>query len=287
MNRLEGKASIVTGGGSGIGRGIALALARRGAPVVLAGRRAGVLSEVAGEVQALGGRAAVAPGDLTCAEVRQQLLHIAHAAFGPIHILANNAGALAGGALLQLNGAEIERAIATNLAAPIDLTRLALADLMHARGTVLFTGSTASHVPLPYASLYSATKAGLHAFCTSLRCELAPLGVHLLEVYPPAVATSMTAGMVREAPRWLGRPQSPEAAGERIVAALEAGRQEVQWGAGERLLILCRRFAPHLLARVLGTQRRRFSLAMRPGAPARGRAGYADNERPEAPARGS
>jgi short-subunit dehydrogenase len=259
---LEGKAALVTGAGTGIGRGIALALARRGVRVTLVGRRHEPLAAVAAEVHALGGQAAVAPGDVAEAGARRQMLAAAHSAFGDLHILVNNAGVLASGALLQLNGAEIDRTVAVNLAAPIDLTRLALPDLMHTGGAIVFVGSTASHVPLPYASLYSGTKAGLHAFCASLRHELAPLGVHLLEAYPPTVATAMTARIARKAPVWLVRSQSAEAAGERIVAALAAGRKEVQWGAGERLLILLQRYAPHLLARGLGTQRRRLAHVM-------------------------
>jgi pimeloyl-ACP methyl ester carboxylesterase len=74
----------------------------------------------------------------------------------------------------------------------------------------------------------------------------------------------MTAGMMRKAPAWLARPQSAEATGERIAAALAAGHQELQWGGGERLLIHLQRFAPRLLAQGLSTQRRRLAHVMTP-----------------------
>jgi len=261
---LEDKTAVITGGGGGIGRGIALALAHRGAAVVLAGRRVEPLLSTADAVRTLGGQAAVVVGDITTAEARRNLLERAQRAFGAIHVLVNNAGVLAGGGLLQLGGAEIERAVATNLGAPVDLTRLFLPDLMHTRGAVVFVGSTASRVPLPYTSLYSATKAGLHAFCTALRYELLPLGVHLLEAFPPTVDTRLTETMARNAGRWAGRREDAEAAGERIVAALAAGQDEVQWGAGERLLIALQRCAPRLLAALLTTQRGRFARIMTP-----------------------
>ena len=261
---LNGKTALITGGGTGIGRGIALALAQRGASMVLAGRRREPLEAAAVEVRALGGRAAVVAADITDAAARRNLLAGAREAFGAMDVLVHNAGVLASGSLLQLGGAEIERAVATNLAAPIDLTRLCLPDLMHSRGTVVFVGSTASHVPLPYAPLYSATKAGLHAFCASLRYELAPLGVHLLEAFPPTVETRMTDRMARNAGRWAGRRQSAEAAGERIVAALAGGQDQVQWGAGERLLMALQHCVPRLLAALLATQRRRFARIMTP-----------------------
>ena len=263
-HNLSGRTALITGAGTGIGRGIALALARRGARVVLCGRRVAPLAAVAAEVQALGGEAAIARGDVTVAADRLQMIETAHAAFGPIHILVNNAGVLASGALFQLNGEEIAHAVATNLTAPIDLTRLALPDLAQTHGAAVFVGSTTSHVPLPYASLYSGTKSGLHGFCTSLRCELAPLGVHLLEVYPPAIATAMTGGMARRAGVLQPLRGTPEDAGERIVAALAASRHELAWGSAERWLLRLHRHAPGLVATLLRSQRRRFAHIMTP-----------------------
>jgi len=261
---LSGRTALITGAGTGIGRGIALALARRGARVVLGGRRGAPLVKVAAEVQALGSEAAIAQGDVTEAAARVQIMETAHAAFGPVDILVNNAGVLASGALFQLNGEEIARAVATNLTAPIDLTRLTLPDLAQTRGAVIFIGSTTSHVPLPYASIYSGTKGGLHAFCTSLRSELAPLGIQLLEVYPPAIATAMTEGMGRRAGAMRMRGGTPEDAGERIVTALAAGRHQLAWGGAERWLLRLHRYAPGLVDSLLRSQRRRFAHIMTP-----------------------
>jgi uncharacterized oxidoreductase len=228
---------------------------------------------VAGEVQALGGSAAIAPGDVTEANARLQMIETAHAAFGPVHILVNNAGVLASGALFQLNGEEIARAVATNLTAPIDLTRLALPDLAQTHGAAVFVGSTTSHVPLPYASIYSGTKGGLHAFCTSLRSELAPLGIQLLEVYPPTIDTAMTEGMARRAGAMRMRGGTPEDAGERIVIALAAGKHELAWGGAERWLLRLHRYAPGLVGALLRSKRRRFAHIMTPEPRGRGHHG--------------
>ena len=202
---LRGRTALITGAGTGIGRGIALALARRGAPVVLCGRRLAPLAAVAAEVQALGGQAAIAQGDVTDAAARLHMLETAHAAFGPVHILVNNAGVLASGALFQLNGAGDRTRRRHQSHGPHRPHPPALPDLAQTHGAAVFVGSTMSHVPLPYASIYSGTKSGLHAFCTSLRSELAPLGIHLLEAYPPTVATAMTESMARRAGRWQPR----------------------------------------------------------------------------------
>ncbi|MFN8465182.1 MAG: SDR family oxidoreductase [Caldilineaceae bacterium] len=264
QRNLSGRTTLITGAGSGIGRGIALALARRGASVVLGGRRVAPLAAVAAEVQTLGGAAVIAQGDVTDAAARLHMIATAHAAFGRIDVLVNNAGVLASGALFQLNGEEIARAVATNLTAPIDLTRLALPDLAQTHGATVFVGSTTSHVPLPYLSLYSGTKSGLHGFCTSLRSELAPLGIHVLEVYPPAIATVMTEVMARRAGDLQAPPGTPEDAGERIVAALAGGRRELAWGSGERWLLRLHRHAPGLVDAFLRSQRRRFAHIMTP-----------------------
>lgn len=266
---LSGRIALITGGGTGIGRGIALALARRGVRLVLAGRRRAPLAAAAAGVRALGGEAAIAQGDVTDAAARLHMIETAHAAFGPIDILINNAGVLASGALFQLNGEEIAHAVATNLTAPIDLTRLVLPDLAQTHGAAVFVGSTTSHVPLPYASLYSGTKGGLHAFCTSIRSELAVLGVSVLEVYPPTVATAMTEAMARRAGPWQMRPATPEAAGERIAAALAAGKRELAWGRAERWLLRLHRHAPGLVDALLRTQRGRFAQIMSPEPPGR------------------
>jgi uncharacterized oxidoreductase len=107
-----------------------------------------------------------------------------------------------------------------------------------------------SFVPLPAASVYSATKAGLHAFGQALRYELRRQGVHLLSVYPPGTATAMTASMARNAP-WRSPLADPAIVGERIVRALIAGRHELQWGAGERLLTIVYHAAPGLVSALM------------------------------------
>jgi short-subunit dehydrogenase len=209
--------------------------------------------------------------------MRTEIAMAARKPFGPLHVLVNNAGVLAGGALYQLHGAEIMRAVATNLTSPIDLTRLCLADLAQTQGSVVFVGSTTSRVPLPHAAVYSATKSGLHAFCTALRHECAPLGVHLLEAYPPTVATAMTAPMLdamrreeQTGGRWpfrlQPRPTTPEEAGERIAAALVARQDEVAWGAPEQLLAAIQQYAPWLAAALLRRGRRSFARAFSPSA---------------------
>jgi short-subunit dehydrogenase len=261
---IAGCTALVTGGGSGIGRGVALALTRRGARLALAGRRRDALASVADEIAALGGHAAVVCADLARVDERTQLHERVQAMLGPIDLLVNAAGVLAGGELATLAPAEIEAAVALNLVAPMILVRQCLPDLAARRGAVVLVGSMMSFVPLPAAAIYSATKAGLRAFGQALRYELQPRGIHLLTVYPPGTATAMTAPMARNAP-WRMPLASPMLIGERIVRALVAGRHEVQWGASERLLTLLHHALPWLVRRLLASQRGRFARSMSGG----------------------
>jgi short-subunit dehydrogenase len=255
------RTALVTGGGTGIGRGIALALARREVRVALVGRRQGPLDMVAGEIARLGGYAVAFPTDLAQAGERTDLRARIHESLGPIDLLANNAGVLAGGELAALTPAEIEAAIAVNLAAPIILVQQWLPDLAARRGAVILVGSMMSFVPLPAASVYSATKAGLRAFGQALRYELRVRGVHLLTVYPPGTATAMTAPMARNAP-WRGPLADPAIIGERIVRALIAGQREVQWGMGERLLTMLYHTMPRLVEALMARHHALFVRMM-------------------------
>ena len=255
------RTALVTGGGSGIGRGIALALARRDVSVALVGRRREPLETVAGEIASMGGQALAFPTDLTQASDRLGLRERIHAALGPIDVLANNAGVLASGELAALTPVAIESAVALNLAAPMILVQQWLPDLAARRGAVILVGSMMSFVPLPAASVYSATKAGLRAFGQALRYELRTRGVRLLTVYPPATTTAMTASMARNAP-WRSPLADPAIVGERIVQALLAGRRELQWGAGERMLTILYRAMPWLVSELMARHHALFVRIM-------------------------
>lgn len=258
---LRGKVALVTGGGTGIGRGIALALARQGADLALVGRRIAPLEATAAEAQHFGVRVVTIAADIASEDGRSASLEQTHAMLGPLDLLIHAAGVLAGGDLHTLDQAEVAEAVATNVAAPILLTRAALPQLVARRGAVVLIGSGTSLVPLPAASVYSATKAGVRAFGVALRYELEPQGVRVLLVYPPATDTHMVAGMASGA--GIRYPVArPEAIGERIVTALLAGHQELYFSGPERWLAISHHIAPRLTRRALGSQHDRFARMM-------------------------
>src|SRR5580658_3795088 len=102
MPLLENRVAIVTGAGQGVGRGIALAMAKEGAAIALVGRTRGTLAKVQAEIEAFGGRATIAVGDVKSADdIRNAVAHAAQT-FGGIDILINNAQEVALGTLLDV-----------------------------------------------------------------------------------------------------------------------------------------------------------------------------------------
>lgn len=255
------KTALVTGAGTGIGRGIALALARRGYDLVLVGRREARLREVALVAERVGVCAVVLPADLSKSADLNGLVERARTLLGPIDLLVNNAGELVRGNLRALSYADIARSISTNLIAPIELTRQALPDLRARKGTVVFVGSTMSKVPMPSASIYSATKSGIKAAVESLRYELEPEGIHVLLAYPPPTDTAMTRGMGSAAGLSRFPRRNPDIVGEQIVRAIISGRKELMFGM-DRSIGLLYHLVPGLVRAIFRSQRHRFAGMM-------------------------
>jgi NAD(P)-dependent dehydrogenase (short-subunit alcohol dehydrogenase family) len=134
---LEGKIAIVTGASRGIGRAIALRLARDGAAVVLAARTAAALAPVETEIHSAGGKAACVPGDLRDPAAPSALVKACLQAYGAIDIVVNNAGAAKPGDFFQLTEADWADGFALKFLCMVRLTRAAWPHLKARRGTVL------------------------------------------------------------------------------------------------------------------------------------------------------
>src|SRR3954467_10720173 len=168
---IEGRTALLTGATGGIGEAIARALHRKGANVILSGRRAEVLERIQNE---LGDRAEGEPADLTD---RSDVERLARRA-AEVDVLVANAGLPASGRLEEFTPEELDRALDVNLRAPLQLARAA-APAMVERGSghLVFVSSMAGKVVSPGGGLYSATKFGLRAFAAGLRQDLHGTGV--------------------------------------------------------------------------------------------------------------
>ncbi|MFD0206109.1 MULTISPECIES: SDR family NAD(P)-dependent oxidoreductase [Saccharothrix] len=217
--RLTGSTVLLTGATGGIGHAIARGFARRGAKLVLTGRKVAELERLADEV---GGRAVVA--DLAEADGVARLI----AEVGAVDVLVANAALPANGALLDFTEEQVKRALAVNLEAPIALAHGLVPSMVAARrGHVVLIGSLSGKVASAYASLYNATKFGLRGFALGLREDLHGSGVGVSIVQPGFVRDAgMFADTGAKPPAGM-RTVSPEQVAEGVLDAVERDRAEV------------------------------------------------------------
>lgn len=173
--RLAGKVAIVTGAGTGIGRGIALAFAREGAAVVVANRSAETGQETVRLVEEAGGTARFQRTDVTRESDCAAVVGTAVEAFGALHALVNNAGIFPRATLEETTEALWERIMATNLRGPFFMCKHAVPELRRAGGgSIVNLGSTNQYTGLPALFAYSCAKGGLLTMTRNLARALAP-----------------------------------------------------------------------------------------------------------------
>lgn len=257
--RVPGARVLVTGATGGIGGAIARALHARGATVILSGRREELLEELR---SGLGQRAEAAPADLAAPDGPARLAEAA----GAVDVLVANAALPASGRLEDFDPDEIDRSIAVNLRAPIQLTRALLPGMLErGRGHVVLVSSLSGKVASPRSGLYSATKFGLRGFAAGLREDVEPLGIGVTVVFPGFVSD---AGFFAESgvklPRWVAT-RTPEQVADGVVRGIERERAEVDVAPlSLRLGTRLSELAPVTAARVqrrLGSERIADGLA--------------------------
>jgi 3-oxoacyl-[acyl-carrier protein] reductase len=190
---LSGRASLVTGASRGIGRAIAVELARRGSAVVLASRQSASLEETAAACRALGAEVHIQAMDVADpASVRDGVEH-ALAAAGRMDHLVNNAGVTGDGLLMRLKREEWDRVLQTNLSGAFEVTRAVLPTMIRARyGRIVNISSVVALMGNPGQANYCAAKAGLIGLTKALAREVASRQITVNAVAPGFIDTDMT-----------------------------------------------------------------------------------------------
>ena len=204
MGQLDGKVAIVTGGGTNIGKSIALAMAKEGAKLALAARREALLREVASEIVASGGEAIAVKVDITDKGQVEALGKTVIDAFGRIDVLVANAAYLTVQIpFLEVAADELDRMINTNLKGTFFCCQMAARYMIQGgRGGSLITISSGQGLmPIPGSPHYSATKGAIIALTRSLAAELGPFGIRV---------NCIAAGLTQKE-NWKISPQAKEA----------------------------------------------------------------------------
>ena len=221
---LRGKNVVVTGASSGIGKATAIEMARRGANVVLAARRAERLDEVAAECRALGVRAVTVVTDVTKSEECRRLIETA----GDVDVLVNNAGFAIFGSIPEMNPDDVRAMIETNYLGAFHCTQAVLPQMLAKRGgTIVNVSSITGLMGFSRMSAYCASKFALTGFTEGLRDEVIGSGVRVALVCPGTTDTEFFVKAERDKMPGASRLMlavKPERVARAVCDAAEDGR---------------------------------------------------------------
>ena len=214
---LSGRVALITGASQGIGRACALKLAQMGATVALAARNQEKLNQLAGEINAVGGKTAVFPMDVSDEEQIKSAFKAAITELGKIDILVNNAGVTHDQLVMRMKRADWDTVLNTNLTSAFLCTQQAISSMLKQRwGRIINITSVFGQTGQAGQANYASSKAGLIGLTMAVARELASRSITCNAVAPGFIETAMTSGLSDEFKQSavkmipLGRTGTPE-----------------------------------------------------------------------------
>jgi NAD(P)-dependent dehydrogenase (short-subunit alcohol dehydrogenase family) len=214
MTEIKGRAAVVTGSGSGIGKGLAIELAKQGASVAVADIILDNARKVADQINASGGKAIAVQCDVCERSSIAAMKEAATEALGPVSLVFANAGATSFDALTDMSDADVDWIIQVNLMGVMNTTRAFLPDIIKAGkgGHLMATASMAGLLPgwIPVHVPYSAAKMGIIGMMMNLALELKQHDIYTTSYCPGGVATGMKVNNASYRPAKFGGPGNAE-----------------------------------------------------------------------------
>ncbi|WP_313374463.1 3-ketoacyl-ACP reductase [Chishuiella sp.] len=226
MQDLKGKKALVTGGSRGLGKAIALSLAKEGVHVAITGRNKATLETTVSEIENLGVKSSYSVFDVSDkSEVKSKLTELVNS-FGAFDILINNAGIAAFGGFLEMEEEEWEDIVKTNLFGPYYVSRAILPAMIElGSGDIINVSSTAGLKGNAVTSAYSASKAGLIGLSESLMFELRKKNIRVTTLTPSTIASEMSKDVLKITDGNVDKVLQPEDFAEFIVDILKLERR--------------------------------------------------------------
>ncbi|PWT93085.1 MAG: oxidoreductase [Blastocatellia bacterium] len=222
MSYWSNKVVLITGASSGIGRGLALEVARRGARVGLVARRAAVLEELVTEIEKAGGKAVAIGADVTGPSAMREAAVQLRNELGPIDVLIANAGIGTITPAAEFRPEDVAAVLNTNVLGAVNSVAAVVPQMIErGSGQLVAISSLSAYRGLPKSGAYCASKAAMSSFFESLRIDLRNTGVNVTIIHPGFIKTPLTAGRKAKLPFLM----ELDDAVKKIVNVIERGKK--------------------------------------------------------------
>jgi len=218
---LARKTVLITGASSGMGRALAVELARRGNAIIATARRESLLQALKAEIEAAGGRCLVVAADSVVTAEAQAVIQKGVEAFGPIDVAVLNAGGGKARSMARATAEQVLQEMRTNYDTFVNYLCPLIAQMKERGGTIAYTGSPAGFLGLPKSGPYSAAKAAGRILLDSARIELAKTPIKLVALYP---GFTYTEGLEADAVPIKALIIHKDRAVKEMIRAIERGR---------------------------------------------------------------